>query len=167
MLALAIILISLALAFYTLGVWAERRTGELRWWHVAAFAAGLTADVSGTVVMTMIANGGGATGVEQSPVLAQLMAATGLVALLLMVLHLGWITVENGEIVSSEAIQYPNGNHEDQEINAYAIPQLDAEVVEAQSAGIDAVSGATVTSDGYIESLQSAIDEANLKRALR
>ncbi len=55
MLALAIILISLALAFYTLGVWAERRTGELRWWHVAAFAAGLTADVSGTVVMTMIA----------------------------------------------------------------------------------------------------------------
>ncbi|HOC12989.1 MAG TPA: HsmA family protein [Propionicimonas sp.] len=93
MLALAIILISLALAFYTLGVWAERRTGELRWWHVAAFAAGLTADVSGTVVMTMIANGGGATGVEQSPVLAQLMAATGLVALLLMALHLGWAVV--------------------------------------------------------------------------
>ena len=38
-------------------------------------------------------NGGGATGVEQSPVLAQLMAATGLVALLLMALHLGWAVV--------------------------------------------------------------------------
>lgn len=73
------------------------------------------------------------------------------------------ITVENGRIISSEAIQYPDGNHEDQEINAYAIPQLNAEVVEAQSAGIDAISGATVTSDGYITSLQSAIDQANLK----
>jgi uncharacterized protein with FMN-binding domain len=72
------------------------------------------------------------------------------------------ITVQDGRIVSSDAIEYPTGNHEDQEINAYAIPQLNAEVVEAQSASIDAVSGATVTSDGYIESLQSAIDQANL-----
>ena len=69
---------------------------------------------------------------------------------------------ENGRIISSEAIQYPDGNHEDQEINSYAIPQLNAAVVEAQSAGIDAISGATVTSDGYITSLQSAIDQANL-----
>ncbi|MCW5951499.1 MAG: FMN-binding protein [Propionibacteriaceae bacterium] len=73
------------------------------------------------------------------------------------------ITVENGKIVSSGAIQYPNENHEDQKINSYAIPQLNAEVVEAQSARIDAISGATVTSAGYTTSLQSAIDQANLK----
>ena len=62
MLALAIVLISLALAFYTLGVWAERRSGELRWWHVAAFAAGLAADISGTAVMSVIAGSGGPSG---------------------------------------------------------------------------------------------------------
>ncbi|MCB0912363.1 MAG: TIGR03987 family protein [Propionibacteriaceae bacterium] len=93
MLALAIALISLALVLYTFGVWAERRSGELRWWHVAAFAAGLAADISGTAVMGAIAEGGGPTGVEQSPVLAQVMAVTGLLALVLMALHLGWAVV--------------------------------------------------------------------------
>jgi uncharacterized protein with FMN-binding domain len=73
------------------------------------------------------------------------------------------ITVKDGKITAAEAVQYPNENPKDQQINAYAVPQLNAEVVSAQSASIDAVSGATVTSDGYITSLQSAIDQANLK----
>jgi uncharacterized protein with FMN-binding domain len=72
------------------------------------------------------------------------------------------IVVADGKIVSSDAIQYPSGNSRDQQINAYAVPQLNAEVVAAQSGSIDAVSGATVTSDGYITSLQSAIDQAHL-----
>jgi uncharacterized protein with FMN-binding domain len=72
------------------------------------------------------------------------------------------ITVENGKITKSEAVEFPSGNPRDQEINAYAVPQLNSEVVSAQSGSIDAVSGATVTSDGYIQSLQSAIDKANL-----
>lgn len=72
------------------------------------------------------------------------------------------ITVSGGQITAAEAIQYPNNDRHDQQINAYAIPILNAEVVEAQSASIDAVSGATVTSDGYITSLQSAIDAAHL-----
>lgn len=93
MLALAIILISLALVFYTVGVWAERRSGELRWWHVGTFAAGLVADISGTTVMSMIANSGGPSGVEQNPILTQIMAVTGLAALILMALHLGWAVV--------------------------------------------------------------------------
>jgi uncharacterized protein with FMN-binding domain len=42
------------------------------------------------------------------------------------------------------------------------VPVLNAEVVDAQSAGIDMVSGATYTSEAYIRSLQSAIDQANL-----
>jgi uncharacterized protein with FMN-binding domain len=72
------------------------------------------------------------------------------------------IVVADGKIVSADAVQYPSGNSRDQQINAYAIPQLNAEVVAAQSGSIDAVSGATVTSDGYITSLQSAVDQANL-----
>lgn len=73
------------------------------------------------------------------------------------------ITVSGGKITAAEAIQYPNSDRHDQQINAYAIPILNSEAVDAQSASIDAVSGATVTSDGYISSLQSAIDAANLR----
>ncbi len=73
------------------------------------------------------------------------------------------ITVKDGSVISAEAVEYPTGNPKDRQINAYAIPQLNDEVVSAQSASIDAVSGATVTSDGYITSLQSAVDQANLK----
>jgi len=70
------------------------------------------------------------------------------------------ITVEDGVITSSEAVQYPNRDHHDQRINAYAVPVLNAAAVEAQSADIDAVSGATLTSLAYAQSLQSAIDQA-------
>jgi uncharacterized protein with FMN-binding domain len=56
----------------------------------------------------------------------------------------------------------PNGNPRDQEINAYALPILVQESLDAQSANIDMVSGATVTSDGYLQSLQGALDKAGL-----
>jgi uncharacterized protein with FMN-binding domain len=59
-------------------------------------------------------------------------------------------------------LQYPNGNGKDAEINSYALPILTQETTSAQSASIDMVSGATVTSTGYIQSLQSALDQANL-----
>ena len=72
------------------------------------------------------------------------------------------ITVKSGKITASEAVEYPDGNFRDQQINADALPQLNSEVVQAQSGSIDAVSGATVTSDGYIQSLQSAIHKAHL-----
>ena len=72
------------------------------------------------------------------------------------------ITVAAGKITDVTAVQYPNGNGRDQEINSYALPVLAKEALAAQSANIDHVSGATVTSDGYVQSLQSAIDQANL-----
>ncbi len=72
------------------------------------------------------------------------------------------ITVSSGTITDVTAVQYPSGNGRDQEINSYALPVLAQEAVAAQSANIDHVSGATVTSDGYVQSLQSAIDQANL-----
>jgi uncharacterized protein with FMN-binding domain len=72
------------------------------------------------------------------------------------------ITVQDGKVTAADVVQVPDGNHRDQEINAYAVPVLNQEVLDAQSAGIDSVSGATVTSDGYVQSLQSALDAAHL-----
>jgi uncharacterized protein with FMN-binding domain len=72
------------------------------------------------------------------------------------------ITVTDGKIADVAVPVYPNGNGRDQEINAYALPVLQQETLSAQSAQIDAVSGATVTSDGYVESLQAALDAAHL-----
>ncbi|WP_221328955.1 FMN-binding protein [Actinoplanes sp. L3-i22] len=72
------------------------------------------------------------------------------------------ITVANGKITDVAVPVYPSENGRDQEINAYALPVLRQETLTAQSAGIDTVSGATVTSNGYLESLQSALDAAHL-----
>jgi uncharacterized protein with FMN-binding domain len=72
------------------------------------------------------------------------------------------ITVSAGKITAVSLPQYPNNNPRDQEINAYALPILVQETLKAQSAQIDMVSGATVTSGGYLQSLQSAIDKAGL-----
>jgi len=72
------------------------------------------------------------------------------------------ITVQGGKITSSDAVQYPQNNGRDVQINGYALPILNQEAVQQQSASIDTVSGATVTSDGYLQSLQSAIDQAHL-----
>jgi uncharacterized protein with FMN-binding domain len=70
------------------------------------------------------------------------------------------LTLQGGKITDVSVLQYPNGNHRDAEINDYALPILIDETKQAQSAQIDMVSGATVTSDGYIRSLQSALDQA-------
>jgi len=73
------------------------------------------------------------------------------------------VTIRAGKIVSATAIVFPQGSGRDQEINSYAIPILQQETVAAQSAQIDAVSGATYTSGGYQQSLQSALDAAHAK----
>jgi uncharacterized protein with FMN-binding domain len=72
------------------------------------------------------------------------------------------ITVAGGKVTAAQAVQYPNNNGRDVEINSYALPVLSQEAVQKQSAQIDTVSGATVTSDGYLQSLQSALDQAHL-----
>ncbi len=71
------------------------------------------------------------------------------------------VTLDGHRIVDVTAIVYPSGNDRDHSINAYALPQLRQQVLSAQSAQIDGVSGATVTSDGYRESLQAALDAAH------
>ncbi|WP_380162512.1 FMN-binding protein [Kineococcus sp. R86509] len=72
------------------------------------------------------------------------------------------ITVADGEITAVDVVEYPSGNGRDQEINARALPTLVQETLSAQNASIDMVSGATVTSTGYLTSLQSALDQAGL-----
>jgi uncharacterized protein with FMN-binding domain len=72
------------------------------------------------------------------------------------------ITVKNGKVTAAQAVQYPQGSPRDQQINSYAIPVLNQEAVSVSSASIDAVSGATYTSGGYITSLQSALDKAGV-----
>lgn len=72
------------------------------------------------------------------------------------------ITVRSGKITNVSVLQYPTGDPHDQQINSYALPILNQEAISAQSAHIDAVSGATFTSGGYTSSLQSAIDKAGL-----
>lgn len=71
------------------------------------------------------------------------------------------ITVSGGRITNVTVPEYPSGNGRDQQINSYAIPQLVTETLSAQSADVDMVSGATYTSRGYLQSLQSAIDAAS------
>jgi uncharacterized protein with FMN-binding domain len=72
------------------------------------------------------------------------------------------ITVANGALTGVTVLQYPSGNGKDQEINDYALPILVQETVDAKNANIDMVSGATVTSEGYLQSLQGALDQAGL-----
>lgn len=72
------------------------------------------------------------------------------------------ITTDGGSITGVDVLQYPSGNGRDAEINNYALPVLVDETMAAQSADIDMVSGATVSSVGYVDSLQSALDQAGL-----
>ncbi|MFC4063984.1 FMN-binding protein [Actinoplanes subglobosus] len=72
------------------------------------------------------------------------------------------ITVADGRITSVSVPVYPTGSQRHDEISARAIPELVEATLAAQSAEIDSVSGATYTTGGYRESLQSAIDAAGI-----
>jgi uncharacterized protein with FMN-binding domain len=72
------------------------------------------------------------------------------------------LKVKSGTITEVKILQYPSGNSRDVELAQYALPILMRETTQAQSAQIDMVSGATYTSQGYLQSLQSALDQANL-----
>ncbi|WP_084828375.1 FMN-binding protein [Streptomyces griseoflavus] len=69
------------------------------------------------------------------------------------------ITVSGGKITEAETVQAPKGGQSDR-ITADAVPKLNQAAVAAGDAEIDTVSGATYTSAGYKQSLQSALDKA-------
>ena len=68
------------------------------------------------------------------------------------------LIVRHKKIIKVSILQQPDGTIHDIQIGQFAFPQLISETLSAQSARIDAVSGASYTSAGYIQSLQSALD---------
>ncbi|MDK2980157.1 MAG: hypothetical protein PWQ55_504 [Chloroflexota bacterium] len=79
----AVVTISLALAFYSLGVWSEKFAGRLRGRHLALFWIGLVFDTTGTSLMGEIAGG----------LEFDLHGITGMFAILLMLSHALWATI--------------------------------------------------------------------------
>ena len=77
------IIISLALLFYTIGVWSERIQGKLKWWHLAFFWAGLVCDTWGTGLMFDMAEG----------MTFDIHGITGTLAIVLMLAHAIWATI--------------------------------------------------------------------------
>jgi uncharacterized protein with FMN-binding domain len=71
------------------------------------------------------------------------------------------VTISGGRITDVQALQLPYDRQRSAEISQYAAPQLHDEVLQAQSAQIDSLSGATYTSDSYAQSVQSALDQAH------
>lgn len=78
----AIVIISSALVFYTLGVWGEKLQHGLRLWHVVMFLLGITADLVGTGLMEHIA--------RLTDAHNNLYAITGFTAVALMLVHAAW-----------------------------------------------------------------------------
>jgi uncharacterized protein with FMN-binding domain len=72
------------------------------------------------------------------------------------------ITVKAGSITDVEALQLTDDDRKSVQISNRAAPLLRAEVLATQSADVQTIGGATVTSDAYLNSLQAAIDAANL-----
>ena len=72
------------------------------------------------------------------------------------------ITVQTGKITDVTALQLTDAERKSVQISNRAAPLLRAEVLQSQSADVQTISGATVTSDAYLNSLQAALDAANL-----
>ncbi|HEY6795255.1 MAG TPA: FMN-binding protein [Kineosporiaceae bacterium] len=73
------------------------------------------------------------------------------------------ITVNSGKIVATKAVQVTTAGRTSERINARSLPVLYKQALQRQSAKVDSISGATVTSVGYQQALQSAIDAAHLR----
>jgi uncharacterized repeat protein (TIGR03987 family) len=101
MVILSSILISLALVFYSIGIWAERLKKYLLKWHLIFFWAGLLFDISGTYAMHLIADG-------KFDILEP-HTFTGQLALWLMLIHAIWATIviaKNNEIARTKFHKY-------------------------------------------------------------
>jgi uncharacterized repeat protein (TIGR03987 family) len=80
---LPMIIISLALIFYSIGVWGERIQGKLKPWHLIFFYAGLVCDTWGTSLMIEMAGG----------LTSDIHGISGVIAILLMMIHAFWATL--------------------------------------------------------------------------
>jgi len=73
------------------------------------------------------------------------------------------VTVQNGRITKVSVPSLQTAEPTSQQISEQAIPMLTAEVISAQSLNVNAVSGATYTSDAYAQSLQAALDKLHFR----
>lgn len=80
---LAVIIITLALVFYSIGVWSERFAGRLKPWHLAFFILGLVCDTWGTTLMIEYVGG----------VTFEIHQVTGVIAIVLMLVHALWALI--------------------------------------------------------------------------
>jgi uncharacterized repeat protein (TIGR03987 family) len=88
----SLVIINLALVFYSIGVWGERIQRVLKRWHVVFFGLGLASDATGTILMTLIASANQRAGITANTY-QDLMAWTGTVAIFLMAIHFVWAIV--------------------------------------------------------------------------
>lgn len=68
--------------------------------------------------------------------------------------------IQHGKITSVQFLQYPNDRNRSIMINNYADPQLSNEAIQAQSANVDIVTGATDSSQAFMQSLSDALSQA-------
>jgi uncharacterized protein with FMN-binding domain len=82
------------------------------------------------------------------------------------VAHTSWgdvqvqVVIDNRRIASVSTVQYPQDRPLSTQINRFAVPVLEQEAVQVQSAKVDVITGATVTCQGFMESLQNALSQA-------
>jgi len=68
--------------------------------------------------------------------------------------------VKNGQLVSVRILQYPSDRNTSRYINSQALPMLKQEAIQAQTAQVDFISGATLTSNAFVQSLTAALSQA-------
>lgn len=72
------------------------------------------------------------------------------------------VTVSGGRIVDIQALAVPENDRRSAQISSYSVPELVTQALDAQSAQISGISGATYTSSGFAQSLSSALQQAGL-----
>jgi uncharacterized protein with FMN-binding domain len=72
------------------------------------------------------------------------------------------VVVRDGQLSDVEALELPSDRQRSRYINSIAGPELRQEALQARSANIDVITGATYTSQSYAQSLQNALDQAGL-----
>jgi uncharacterized protein with FMN-binding domain len=70
------------------------------------------------------------------------------------------VVVQNGKISDVQVPEYPTDRRTSQRINQQAVPWLQQEAMQAQSANVDIITGATLTSQAFAQSMQTALDQA-------
>ncbi len=68
--------------------------------------------------------------------------------------------IQSGRLSNVQVVEYPNERRTSLRINSRAVPELQQEAIQTQSANVNIITGATLTSEGFQQSLQTALDQA-------